>query len=235
MPLIDLMHHTGVGGAPDVSSPMRPLGFRDNDNRLWTSANTTYSSSRIPAQNSVLQPRAPSGFSATTMGFTSGQNQQNNGSDVTNSLGYTASHALSSQPIIPHPNALFAAPTTTAPFTGSVAPQPKNDDSRMIDSWFGGTSNAQSSNVPVPASLLTGFSGLSLPNERDGVKSTGLWGSSELAETWPENETNSKKHESAATPNVSGFGNIFSNEIPNLYQDGPQESRFNWDAKNTSG
>lgn len=154
---------------------------------------------------------------------------------MTNSLGYTASHALSSQPIIPHPNALFAAPTTTAPFTGSVAPQPKNDDSRMIDSWFGGTSNAQSSNVPVPASLLTGFSGLSLPNERDGVKSTGLWGSSELAETWPENETNSKKHESAATPNVSGFGNIFSNEIPNLYQDGPQESRFNWDAKNTSG
>ena len=234
-PLRDLMHHTGGGGAP--GSPMGASGFRDGGNRLWNSGNPIYSSTGLPPQPSGLQPRPSSGYSTNSLGFSSRQRQQQqlNESGMTNSLGYTTSQVVSSQQPLRNTNPLSVGANTTTHFPGSIPSGLRNDDSLMIDSLFGVTSStAQSSNVAATNSLLTGFNALSLPNEGDGVKSSGLWGSSDLTETWHENNGNGGNGAGAVAPNVSSISNIFSNEIPNHSQDRPQESRFNWNSTNAN-
>jgi hypothetical protein len=231
-PLRDLMHPGGVGGGPGVPSPTRGSGFADSGSRLWNSGNPAYSSSGLPPQTSSLQPRSSSGFAATSIGFSSGHRQQSNETGMTNSLGYTNSQAIPSQQALPNTNSLSMAANNTASFSGSIPSGLRNDDSRMIDSLFGGANNVRSSNVAATDGLLAGFHGLSLPSEGDGAKASGLWGSSDLTEPWHDNKGGAMNDRGSDNPNVSSIGNIFSNEI--LSQDHPQESRFNWDSTNAN-
>ena len=231
-PLRDLMHHTGGGGgAPTVSSPMRTSGFRDDGSRLWNSGNPPYSSSVLPSQPSGLQPRSSSGYNPASMGFSSQQQQQMNetGPGFSNPLGYNSN--LSSRQNLQNTNTLGI--NTATNFSGSTPSGQRNDDSLMIDNLFGGHSGIQSSNVAANNSLVTGFNSLSLSNESDGTKSSGLWGSSALTEGWCQNEGSGVNDSGLAAPNVSSIGNIFSNDIPNS-QDGPEESRFNWNPSNAN-
>jgi hypothetical protein len=241
-PLRDLMHHTGGGGgggggggAPAVSSPMRTSGFRDDGSRLWNSGNPPYSSSGLPPQPSGLQPRSSSGYNPASMGFTSQHQQQLNetGPGFSNPHGYNAN--LSSRQTLQNTNTLPVRANTATNFSGSNPSGQMNDDSLMIDSLFGGHSGIQSSNVAANNSLLTGFNGLSLPSESDGIKTSGLWGSSALTEGWCQNEGSGVNDSGVgvAAPNVSSIGNIFSNDRPNS-QDGPEESRFNWNPSNAN-
>ena len=224
-PLRDLMHPGG--------SPTRGSGFADSGSGLWNTGNPTYSSSGLPPQTSGLQPRSSSGFAATSMGFPSGHHQRSNETGMTNPLVYTNSQAILSQQALPNTNSLSMAANNTASFPGSIPSGLRNDDSLMIDSLFGGGTNVQSSNVAATDGLLAGFHGLSLPSEADGAKSSGLWGSSDLTETWHDNKGSAMNNRGSDGPNVSSIGNLFStNEI--LSQDHPQESRFNWDSTNAN-
>eukprot|EP00536_Pseudo-nitzschia_multiseries_P007378 jgi/Psemu1/304885/fgenesh1_kg.174_\ len=99
----------------------------------------------------------------------------------------------------------------------------------MIDSFFGHASTTvPKSNNSGTNGLLTGFNGLALSSGAERMKSSGLWGSSDLTETWRQNEGNDKHDESDPAQNVAvpSIGNFFSNDV----QDLPQESRFNWDS-----
>ena len=220
-PLQDLMHTTRVGSGPAVSSPTRDYGFIDSGSRLWNSGNPANSSSRLMPRVSGLQPEASSGFTSNSIGFSSGHHQQNNGIGKANSIGYTNTQAIPSQQSPLHTNSLSLAPNTALNFSGSISSGLRNDDSRMIDSLFGCRSNAQSSNANATNSMLAGLKELSLPNEEGEEKSSGLWGSQNLTETWREGGSDN--------PNGSSTGNMFSNAVPNRPQGHPQESRFNWD------
>jgi len=230
-PLRDLMPHAGGGGggAPVTSSPMRASGFREGVSRLWNSGNPSYSSSG-------LQPRSSSGYSTASLGFSSQQQQQHlneTGTSISNQLGYNPSQGLSSQQPLRNSNSGSVGGSLGTTFPGSAPSGQRNDDSRMIDSLFGGNSGVQSSNVAASNSLLTGFNALALPSESDGNKSSGLWGSSALTEGWCQNEGSDVNDSGVAAPNVSSIGNIFSNKVPNS-QDRPQESRFNWNPTNAN-
>lgn len=231
-PLGDFIHNIPGGGVSTVSSPMRASGFREGSNRLWNSGNPNYSSSGLPPQPCGLQPQSLSGFSANSVGFSSGQQQRNN-ETLNNSLGYNTSKVISSQHIHPTANLLSIGANTTTPFASSIPPGHKNDDSLMIERMFGRTSSsAQTSNAVATNSLLTGFNSLSLSSEGDGTKSSGLWGSSDFTETWREKKGNLVHDAGIAAPGISSIGFTFPNEITGISQEGPQESRFNWDSTN---
>jgi len=99
----------------------------------------------------------------------------------------------------------------------------------MIDSLFGGTGAVQSSNIDTTNSLLTGFNALSVSNGADGANlHSGLWEHYKSTENW------SRSDGSVVDDlNSSTMKNIFSNKIPNhSQQNGPKESRFNWNLMN---
>ena len=224
-PLRDLMHSRG--------SPIRGSGFADSGSGLWNTGNPAYSSSGLPPQTSGLQPRSSSGFAATSMGFSSGHHQGSNETGMTNSIGYTKSQAIPSQQALPNTNSLSMAANNTSSFPGSIPSGLRNDDSLMIDSLFGGVTNVQSSNVAATDGLLAGLHGLSLPSEADGAKLSGLWGSSDLTETWHDNKGSAMNDRGSDGPNASSIDNLFSTN-GTLSQDHPQESRFNWDSTNAN-
>mmetsp|Transcript_16666 Transcript_16666/g.18766 ORF Transcript_16666/g.18766 Transcript_16666/m.18766 type:complete len:1600 (+) Transcript_16666:248-5047(+) len=234
-PLRDLMPHAGGGnGASTASSPMRASGFREGVSRLWNSGNPSYSSSGLPSQTSGLQPRSSSGYSTASLGFSSQHQQLNEtGTGISNQLGYNPSQGLSTQQPLRNLNSVPVGGSIATTFPGSTPSGQRNEDSRMIDSLFGGTIGVQSSNIAASNSLLTGFNTMTLPSESDGTKSSGLWGSSALTEGWCQNEGSGVNDSDAAAPNVSSIGNIFSNKMPNS-QDRPQESRFSWNPTNAN-
>ncbi len=217
-PLRDLMHPPGVGSGPISSSPVRGPDFIDGGSRLWNAGNLPYAPSGLTPQPSGLQPHPSSGFTASSMGFSSGHPLQGNEPGM---AGYPHSQAIPQQQSHPNTNSLPLTANTASAFSGSIPPGLRNDDSRMIDSLFGGGTNVPSSNTDATNGLLTGFNGLSLPNEGVGANPSGLWGSSNLTESWRDGGSDE--------PNVTSIGNIFSTEVPNRSQDHPQESRFNWD------
>jgi len=231
-PLRDLMHHTGVGSGHVLSSPPKASGFVDNSSRLWNSGNPTYTAPGLPPPAPGLQPQAPLGFSATSIGFSPGpgHHQDSIETGARNSLRYANAQAIPSQNV----NPLSAAANTSTNFSNSMQPGLRNEDSQMIDSLFGGVTNVQSPNVATTNGLLNNFNGLSLPSDGDGAKPSGLWGPSDLSGAWRDTKGTAVNGGGADAPNVSSIGNIFSNEIPSLSQDRPQESRFNWDSTNSN-
>lgn len=235
-PLRDLMHHTGVGSGHVVSSPPKASGFVHNNSRLWNSGNPSYPAPGLPPQAPGLQPQAPLGFSATSIGFSPGPGHHRDSIETgaRNSLGYTNAQAIPSQQPLQNVNPLSAAANTSTSFSNSMQSGLRNEDSQMINSLFGGVTNVQSPNVTTTNGLMTNFNGLSLPSDGDGAKSSGLWDLSDLSGAWRDTKGNAENGGGADAPNVSSIGNIFSNEIPPLSQDRPQESRFNWNSTNSN-
>jgi hypothetical protein len=139
------------------------------------------------------------------------------GSNVHNHYTYNNSQLLSAQPL-PTRNSMPVRVTAETSLPAPTQSVQRNDDSRMIDSLFGSSNGLQTTNAVSANKLMTGFNSLSSPNESDGMKSSGLWGSSGL---YGDNST-------AATPSSSSIGNIFSQEA----QERSQESRFNWNSRN---
>ena len=204
-PLRDLM--SGVSSGPAISSPPRGPGFIESGSRLWNSGK------QAPA--SGLQPHLSPGFGPTSIGLSSGHNLQSNRSGLDSSMGYPNPQTIPSQQPLPSSNPLSLAANTTSNFAPPGLT--KNDDSRMIDSLFGGGGTAPSSNANATNTLLSGLNGLSLPNEGDARNQSGLWGATNLTESWREGGSDN--------PNM---GNIFSNDSNNQNQGHPQQSRFNW-------
>jgi hypothetical protein len=176
------------------------------------------------------------GFSATSIGFSPGpgHHQDSIETGARNSLGYTNAQAIPSQQPLQNVNPLSAAANTSTSFSNSMQSGLRNEDSQMINSLFGGVTNVQSPNVTTTNGLMTNFNGLSLPSDGDGAKSSGLWDLSDLSGAWRDTKGNAENGGGADAPNVSSIGNIFSNEIPPLSQDRPQESRFNWNSTNSN-
>lgn len=216
-PLRDLVPPPGVASGPIPSSPLRGPGFIDKGNRLWNSGNPQYPPSGLIAQASGLPPQASSGFASTSAGYSSGHDLQANEPGI----GYPHSQAMPPHQSRSSTNSLSLPANTTSAFSGSLASGLRNDDSRMIDSLFGGGPDVQPSNAAGTNGLLSGFNGLALPKEAGGANQSGLWGSTNLTETWRESGPDG--------PIGTSIDNIFANEVPNLSQGHPEESRFNWD------
>jgi len=203
-----LMHH-----GPGLSSPTRGTEFIDGSCRLWDSGNPTYSSPELPLHAPALQPQSSSGFAATasSLGISSGFHQ-----------------VIPSHQTLPNQNSLSVTANSTN-FSQSVPPGLGNDDSRMIDSLFGGIGHTESSKDATTHGVLPGLDRLSLPNKNNEANPSMLWGPSDLTQAWPNKKDNQMNADVTEAANISSMKNIFSNEIPTSSHERPQESRFNWD------
>lgn len=260
-PLGHLMNNSVGRGDPSASLPLRPAGYEtDSGGAYWNSNASSYLASRSHAPR--LPPVTPTGYSTNSLGFSSQQHRpqhnppppqlhqrQHHDAAVATQRFMRGSDTMQQQ-TYQHQQQHQDLPNTgvselarfSSPFAASTLSIPRNNDSIMIDSLFGGT---DASTAGGGSDLLTSFNGLSLAGELEPATTSGLWGPSLLSETWaPTAGDVDTKNNSAATGNSatgiagvarasSSIDHLFSEPKHNFSEEHPDHSRFNWSSTNT--